>query len=147
MPLTVSEKLYRQRTTMTMVAQGSGGMLCCHGGYTDDKLLVWVNPYFMVLPPPSPSLLTDWIQPGALFTVVFGLAAFFWKEMKDLRAEMKDLRAEQKADLKDLKLELKAEFKADVAQLRADNAELRADNRVLSDKLDRLLENSLTAKP
>lgn len=93
----------------------------------------------MALPTPPPSLLTDWIRPGALFTVVLGFAAFFWKELKDLRAE-------QRTELKEFKMEIKA----DIATLRADNkadiAELKADNRVLNDKLDRLLESLLAAK-
>ena len=100
----------------------------------------------MALPPPSSTLLTEWIQPGALFTAVFALGAFFWKELKDqraeLKAELKELRAEQKAEMK----ELKTEFKEDVANLRADNADLKADNRVLNDKLDQLLKSALVNK-
>lgn len=36
----------------------------------------------------SPSVLADWIQPGAALTAVFGLAGF-------LRAEIRSVRAEQ----------------------------------------------------
>ena len=38
----------------------------------------------------SPGLLTEWIQPGAVMSVLLGLAAFFWAELKGLRAEFKE---------------------------------------------------------
>ena len=74
----------------------------------------------MATPPFPPSLLSDWIQPGALLTAVFGLAAFFWTELKSLKAELKadmqasEARSSQKID--EVKAELK-EIKADIKTL------------------------------
>ena len=38
----------------------------------------------------SPGLLTEWIQPGAVMSVLLGLAGFFWAELKGIRAEFKE---------------------------------------------------------
>ncbi len=80
--------------------------------------------------PPSP-VLTNWIQPGALLTLLLGLAGFFWRELKDQKAE---LRAEIK------------EVRAEVKESRAEVREVRAEVRTLNNKLDRLLESLLGAK-
>lgn len=48
----------------------------------------------------SPGLLTEWIQPGAVMSVLLGLAGFFWAELKGLRAELKSIRAEFKEEIK-----------------------------------------------
>ena len=86
--------------------------------------MVGVRSIIMAIPassPPSlPSLLTDWGQPGALLAVVFGLAGFFWVQMKDLKAELKtdlqasEVRSNQKID--EVKAEPK-EIKADIKAL------------------------------
>ena len=47
----------------------------------------------------SPSVLADWIQPGAALTVVFGLAGFLRAEIRSVRAEMQAMRAEFKAEI------------------------------------------------
>ena len=77
--------------------------------------MVGVQSIIMVIlassPPSLPSLLTDWVQPGALLAVVFGLAGFFWVQMKDMKVELKtdlqasEVRSNQKID------EVKAELK------------------------------------
>ena len=66
-----------------------------------------------------PSVLADWIQPGAALTAVFGLAGFLWAEMRGMRAEFKaEIQAsearqnkridELKDDLKDIKADIKS---------------------------------------
>ncbi len=47
----------------------------------------------------SPGLLTEWIQPGAVMSVLLGLAGFFWVQLKGLKAELKSLRAEFKEEI------------------------------------------------
>ena len=37
----------------------------------------------------SPSIIADWIQPGAALAVVLGLAGFLWAEMQAMGAEVK----------------------------------------------------------
>ena len=38
----------------------------------------------------SPNLLTEWIQPGAVMSVLLGLAGFFRVELKSLGAQFKE---------------------------------------------------------
>ena len=75
----------------------------------------------------SPSVLADWIQPGAALTAVFGLAGFLWAEMRSIRAEFKaEIQAskarqnkridEVKDDLKEIKADIKALLLAQGAQ-------------------------------
>ena len=68
----------------------------------------------------SPSVLADWIQPGAALTAVFGLAAFLWAEMRAMRAEfkaeMQASEARQNKRIDDLKDDMK-ELKADIKSL------------------------------
>ena len=68
----------------------------------------------------SPSVLADWIQPGAALTAVFGLAAFLWAEMRAMRAEFKAeiqaSEARQNKRIDELKDDLK-EIKADIKSL------------------------------
>ncbi len=67
----------------------------------------------------SPSVLADWIQPGAALTAVFGLAGFLWAEMRAMRAELKaDIQASEtrqnkridglKDDMKEIKADIKS---------------------------------------
>ena len=35
------------------------------------------------MPMTSPSLVTEWVQPGAVMSVLLGLAGFFWAEFKE----------------------------------------------------------------
>jgi len=87
--------------------------------------------------PPSP-VLTNWIQPGALLTLLLGLAGFFWRELKDQKAELR-------AEIKEVRAEVK-EVRAEVKESRAEVREVRAEVRTLNNKLDRLLESLLGAK-
>ena len=68
----------------------------------------------------SPSVLADWIQPGAALTAVFGLAAFLWAEMRAMRAELKAeiqaSEARQNKRIDELKDDMK-EIKADIKSL------------------------------
>ena len=68
----------------------------------------------------SPSVLADWIQPGAALTAVFGLAAFLWAEMRAMRAEFKAeiqaSEARQNKRIDELKDDMK-EIKADIKSL------------------------------
>ena len=67
-----------------------------------------------------PSVLADWIQPGAALTAVFGLAAFLWAEMRAMRAEFKAeiqaSEARQNKRIDELKDDMK-EIKADIKSL------------------------------
>ena len=67
-----------------------------------------------------PSVLADWIQPGAALTAVFGLAGFLWAEMRAMRAELKaDIQASedrQNKRIDELKDDMK-EIKADIKSL------------------------------
>ncbi len=70
-----------------------------------------------------PSVLADWIQPGAALTAVFGLAAFLWAEMRAIRAEMRAMRAELKADIQaseDRQNKRIDELKDDMKEIKAD---------------------------
>ena len=68
----------------------------------------------------SPSVLADWIQPGAALTAVFGLAGFLWAEMRAMRAEFKAeiqaSEARQNKRIDELKDDMK-EIKADIKSL------------------------------
>ena len=68
----------------------------------------------------SPSVLADWIQPGAALTAVFGLAGFLWAEMRAMRAEFKAeiqaSEARQNKRIDELKDDLK-EIRADIKSL------------------------------
>ena len=86
----------------------------------------------------SPSVLADWIQPGAALTVVFGLAGFLWAEIRGIRAEMQAMRAEFKAEIQDLRTETKAEIQASEArqnkridEVKDDLKEIKADIKAL----------------
>ena len=67
-----------------------------------------------------PSVLADWIQPGAVLTTVFGLVGFLWAEMRAMRAELKaDIQASedrQNKRIDELKDDMK-EIKADIKSL------------------------------
>jgi len=94
--------------------------------------------------PPSP-VLTNWIQPGALLTLLLGLAGFFWRELKDQKAELRAEIKEVRAEVKEVRAEVK-EVRAEVKESRAEVREVRAEVRTLNNKLDRLLESLLGAK-
>ena len=90
----------------------------------------------------SPSVLADWIQPGAALTVVFGLAGFLWAEIRSIKsefkAEMQAMRAEFKAEIQDLRTETKAEIQASEArqnkridEVKDDLKEIKADIKAL----------------
>ena len=79
----------------------------------------------------SPSVLADWIQPGAALTAVFGLAGFLWAEMRAMRAEFK-------AEMQAIRAEFKAEIQASEArqnkridELKDDMKEIKADIKSL----------------
>ena len=79
----------------------------------------------------SPSVLADWIQPGAALTAVFGLAGFLWAEMRNMRAEFK-------AEMQAIRAEFKAEIQASEArqnkridELKDDMKEIKADIKSL----------------
>ena len=75
----------------------------------------------------SPSVLADWIQPGAALTAVFGLAGFLWAEMRAMRTEMRAMRAELKADIQ----ASEARQNKRIDELKDDMKELRADIKSL----------------
>ena len=75
----------------------------------------------------SPSVLADWIQPGAALTAVFGLAGFLWAEMRAMRAEMRAMRAELKADIQ----ASEARQNKRIDELKDDMKEIRADIKSL----------------
>lgn len=86
----------------------------------------------------SPSVLADWVQPGAALTVVFGLAGFLWVEMRTIRAEMQAMGAEFKAEIQDLRAEFKADIQASEArqnkridEVKDDLKEIKADIKTL----------------
>ena len=81
--------------------------------------------------PAVPSGLIDWLQPGAIgagFAIV-------WTEVRGLHRRIDELREDMKAS--------EARPGKRIDDLRT---EQREDNRALNEKLDRLVEASLTAK-
>ena len=75
----------------------------------------------------SPSVLADWIQPGAALTAVFGLAGFLWAEMRAMRAEFKaEIQASEARQNKRID-----ELKDDLKELKDDLKEIRADIKSL----------------
>ncbi|MXY62128.1 MAG: hypothetical protein F4Y87_01515 [Synechococcus sp. SB0665_bin_28] len=77
--------------------------------------------------PAFPSGLIDWLQPGA----VGAGFAIVWTEVRGLHRRIDD----QGKRIDELREDMKEGF-----------AQSRADNRALNEKLDRLVEASLTAK-
>ncbi len=75
----------------------------------------------------SPSVLADWIQPGAALTAVFGLAGFLWAEMRAMRAEMRAMRAELKVDIQ----ASEARQNKRIDELKDDMKEIKADIKSL----------------
>ena len=67
-----------------------------------------------------PSVLAEWIHPGAALTALFGLAGFLWAEMRGMRVELKaDIQAgedRQNKRIDELKDDMK-EIKADIKSL------------------------------
>lgn len=111
--------------------------------------------FTMAIPTLPPSLLTEWIQPGALLSVFLGVAGFLWAELKSMRgefkAELRSMRAEFKTELRasearsDQKIDsLKAELQASEARsnqttdsVRSElKAELRAGEARSDQKID-----------
>jgi len=75
----------------------------------------------------SPSVLADWIQPGAALTVIFGLAGFLWAEIRNVRAEMQAMRAEIKAEIQ----ASEARQNKRIDELKDDVKEIKADIKAL----------------
>ena len=74
-----------------------------------------------------PSVLADWIQPGAALTAVFGLAGFLWAEMRAMRAEFKaEIQASEARQNKRID-----ELKDDMKEIKDDLKEIRADIKSL----------------
>ena len=82
-----------------------------------------------------PSVLTDWIQPGAVLTAVFGLAGFLWAEMRAIRAEMQATRAEFKEEMQAMRAEFKAEIQASEARQNKRTDELKDDMKEMKDDM------------
>ena len=85
-----------------------------------------------------PSVLTDWIQPGAVLTAVFGLAGFLWAEMRatraEFKAEMQAMRAEFKAEIQASEARQNKridELKDDMKEMKDDMKDIRADIKSL----------------
>ncbi|MYF19827.1 MAG: hypothetical protein F4226_08520 [Synechococcus sp. SB0678_bin_12] len=84
--------------------------------------------------PSLPSDLVDWLRPGAIgaaFAVVWGEIRSLHRRIDDLNRRFDD----QGKRIDELREDMKEGF-----------AQSRADNRALNEKLDRLVEASLTAK-
>ena len=109
------------------------------------------------MPSPPPSLLTEWVQPGAVAAVSVGIlglmmTAFRGLEVRlnqrisELREDVKvseaRLREEAKAREARLREEVKAGEARQIEELRAVKAELKA----MGGKLDRVLESFLAVK-
>ncbi|MYF36800.1 MAG: hypothetical protein F4226_08515 [Synechococcus sp. SB0678_bin_12] len=92
--------------------------------------------------PAFPSGLIDWLQPGAVgagFAIVWTEVRGLHRRIDELREDMKASEVRQSRRIDDLRTELREDMKEGFAQS-------RADNRALNEKLDRLVEASLTAK-
>lgn len=87
--------------------------------------------FTMAIPTLPPSLLTEWIQPGALLSVFLGVAGFLWAELKSMRAEfkaeLKSMQTEFKAELRSMRAEFKTELRA---------SETRSDQKIDSLKAE-----------
>ena len=92
--------------------------------------------------PPLPRGLSDWFAPSAFLAGLTLLLGVQGKRIDELREDMKELRA----DLKASEARQQQEMKELQAELKAENADLKADNRVLSEKMDRLIEALLAVK-
>ena len=95
-----------------------------------------VTPKPFVSMPPFPPGLGEWLAPGVFLAVLGLLLGLQGKRIDELRDDMKELRADLQVN--------ETRQQQDMKELRA---ELKADNKVLSEKLDRLIETLLTAKP
>ena len=85
--------------------------------------------------PPLPPGLREWFGPSVVLAGLALLLGLQGKRIDELREDMKELRADLKAS--------EARQQQEMKELRA---ELKADNRVLSEKMDRLIEALLTVK-
>ena len=85
--------------------------------------------------PPLPPGLSEWFGPSAFLALLALLLGLQGKRIDELREDMKELRSDMKAS--------EARQQQDMKELRA---ELKADNRVLSEKMDRLIEALLAVK-
>ncbi|MYF36337.1 MAG: hypothetical protein F4226_05980 [Synechococcus sp. SB0678_bin_12] len=75
----------------------------------------------------SPSVVADWIRPGAALTAVLGLAGFLWVEMRSIRAEMQAMRAETKAEIQ----ASEARQNKRIDEVKDDLKEIKADIKAL----------------
>ena len=103
--------------------------------------------------PPLPPGLSEWFGPSVVLAGLALLLGLQGKRIDELRADLKASEARQQQEMKELRADLKAsearqhqDMKELRAELKAENAELKADNRVLSEKMDRLIEALLTVK-
>ena len=74
-----------------------------------------------------PSVLAEWIHPGAALTALFGLAGFLWAEMRSIKVEMRGMRAELKADIQ----ASEARQNKRIDELKGDMKEIKADIKSL----------------
>ena len=92
--------------------------------------------------PPLPPGLSEWFGPSVVLAGLALLLGLQGKRIDELREDMKELQA----DMKELRADLKASEARQHQDMKELRAELKADNRVLSEKMDRLIEALLTAK-
>ena len=92
--------------------------------------------------PPLPPGLSEWFAPSAFLAGLTLLLGVQGKRIDELREDMKELRA----DMKEIRADLKASEARQQQDMKELRAELKADNRVLSEKMDRLIEALLTVK-
>ena len=85
--------------------------------------------------PPLPPGLSEWFGPSFVLAGLALLLGLQGKRIDELREDMKEIRADLKAS--------EARQQQGMTELRA---ELKADNRVLSEKMDRLIEALLAVK-
>ena len=89
-----------------------------------------------------PPGLREWFGPSVFLAVLALLLDLQGKRIDELREDMKELRA----DMKEIRSDLKASEARQQQGMTELRAELKADNRVLSEKMDRLIEALLAVK-
>ena len=96
--------------------------------------------------PPLPPGLREWFGPSAFLALLALLLGLQGKRIDELRADLKASEARQQQEMKELRADLKASEARQQQDMKELRAELKADNRVLSEKMDRLIEALLAVK-
>ena len=99
------------------------------------------------MPSPPPSLLTEWLQPGAVVTGLLGGLGLMMTAFRGLETRLNQRISELREDVKTSEARLREEAKASEARQMEELRGVKAELKAMGDKLDRVLESLLAAKP